>query len=94
MLGMPAVGRPLTAKEKEKSACNVAGSVHAKIEAKDLSIPLIVVTALLFFFVLLFVFLFKADYKRLNAETEAKMAKRFYDDTQELDQAADDFINS
>ena len=87
------MGRSLTAKEKERSACNIKGST-SKIEGKDLTNALILVSAVLLVLVLVFVFAFKADYKRLNAETEAKMAKTFYDDTQELDQTADDYINS
>ena len=93
MLGLPAMGRPLTAKEKERSVCNIAGS-KSNIDAKDLSSALILVTAMLTVLVLVFVFTFKADYKRLNAETEAKMARKFYNSTQELDQAPDDYIVS
>ena len=90
MLGLPAMGRPLTAKEKEKSVCNIAGS-QSIIQAKDLTNALILVSVMLTAIVLVFVFAFKADYKRLHAEIEAKAAKNFYVDPQELDQAADEF---
>lgn len=84
MIGLPEMGRPLTPKEKEHSVCNVAGS-QSIIEAKDFTNALILTTAMLTFLVIFFVFSFKADYKRLHAEIEAKAAKRFYDIPQDLD---------
>lgn len=64
------------------------------IHAKDFSNPLILVTGMLTLLVLIFVFQFKADYKRLHSEIEAKAAIRYMNDTQELDHAADDFVHT
>ena len=69
MFGIPYFGKNLTVEEKQRSKCNVPGST-TNIQAKDLTNGLIFMSAVLTVVVVLFVALFKADYKRMHAESE------------------------
>eukprot|EP00112_Aurelia_sp_Birch-Aquarium-sp1_P006096 Seg1681.7 transcript_id=Seg1681.7/GoldUCD/mRNA.D3Y31 product="Solute carrier family 49 member A3" protein_id=Seg1681.7/GoldUCD/D3Y31 len=69
MIGLPEFGGKLSAEEIKHSVCNVPGS-PTHVKAMDMTNALIFTAVGMQVIVLIFVFFFKADYKRLHAEME------------------------
>ena len=91
MIGLPEFGRKLSVEESKNSKCNVPGS-STHVKAMDMTNALIFTAVGIQVIVLIFVFFFKADYKRLNAEMEnivnhvidRKLDQPPYEDTKKL----------
>eukprot|EP00794_Sanderia_malayensis_P003759 gene3759-4281_t len=74
MFCIPLMGKDLTDEEKKVSKCNIAGS-GTTIKPMDMTYGLILLICILEVLVIIFVFAFKTEFLRLNAERKKQIIK-------------------